>query len=153
MVYVLSFLIGTIAGLRTMTAPAMLSWAAGFGWLDPGGTWLAFFSTAWARWVFTLFAVGEWVVDQLPATPSRTIPPAFAARILSGAICGAALAAGAGAVPGGMVAGSLGAIAGTLGGRAFRARLAARFGKDRPAALIEDAIAIGGALLIVAARS
>ena len=30
-----------------------------------------------------------------------------------------------------------------------RARLAAAFGSDRPAALIEDAVAIGGALLIV----
>ena len=35
--------------------------------------------------------------------------------------------------------------------RRSRARLAAAFGSDRPAALIEDAVAIGGALLIVVA--
>jgi uncharacterized membrane protein len=42
-------------------------------------------------------------------------------------------------------------VIGTIGGYAFRARLAAAFGSDRPAALLEDAIAIGGAFLIVAA--
>ena len=40
---------------------------------------------------------------------------------------------------------------GTLGGSAVRGQLAAAFGSDRPAALIEDAVAIGGALLIVMA--
>ena len=49
---------------------------------------------------------------------------------------------------GGLLAGIAGAVIGTLGGRAFRARLAAAFGNDRPAAFIEDAVAIGGALLI-----
>jgi uncharacterized membrane protein len=38
----------------------------------------------------------------------------------------------------------------TPGGRALRA---AAFGRDRPAALIEDVVAIGGALLIVMAVS
>jgi uncharacterized membrane protein len=149
MVYVLAFLIGIIAGLRAMTAPAMVSWAAALGWLDLGGTWLAFLSTAWARWVLTLLAAAELVIDQLPSTPSRKMPMAFAARIVTGAISGAALGASAGMVAGGMVAGALGGITGTLGGHAFRARLAKKFGKDRPAALIEDALAIGGALLIV----
>ena len=51
----------------------------------------------------------------------------------------------------GVVAGMIGAIVGTLGGRAVRARLAAAFGSDRPAAIIEDLIAIGGAALIVSA--
>jgi uncharacterized membrane protein len=49
---------------------------------------------------------------------------------------------------GGLLAGIVGAVIGTLGGRALRARLAAAFGSDRPAAFIEDAVAIGGALLI-----
>jgi uncharacterized membrane protein len=47
-----------------------------------------------------------------------------------------------------MVAGIAGAIVGTLAGHAFRVRLAAAFGQDRPAAFIEDAIALGGALAI-----
>jgi uncharacterized membrane protein len=39
------------------------------------------------------------------------------------------------------------------GGRAVRARPAAVFGRDQPAALSEDAVAIGGALLIVRAAT
>jgi uncharacterized membrane protein len=150
-VYLLAFLLGIVAGLRTMTAPAMVSWAAQLGLLELGGTWLAFLNAAWVRWVLTLFAVGELITDQLPSTPSRTVPIQFGARIASGAISGAALGTPAGAVVGGMVAGGVGAIVGTLGGRAFRARLAAKFGKDRPAALIEDALLIVAALSSIGA--
>ena len=49
----------------------------------------------------------------------------------------------------GAVAGALGAVAGTLGGADIRARMARAFGKDLPAALIEDLVAVVGALLIV----
>jgi uncharacterized membrane protein len=49
------------------------------------------------------------------------------------------------------MAGAIGAVIGTLGGRAFRARLANAFGRDRPAAFIEDAVAYVGAALIVIA--
>ena len=49
-----------------------------------------------------------------------------------------------------MIAGIIGAVVGTYGGAAVRGRLAAAFGKDLPAALIEDVVAVGGALLIVA---
>ena len=42
-------------------------------------------------------------------------------------------------------------VIGTYGGAAVRARLAASFGKDLPAALIEDAVAVIGAVLIVGA--
>ena len=147
-VYLLALLIGVVAGLRAMIAPAMVSWAAHLGLLDLGGTWVAFLDTVWARWILTLFAVGELITDQLPSTPSRTVPVQFGARIATGALSGAALGAPHGVMVGGLCAGAVGAIAGTFGGRAFRARLAASFGRDRPAAIVEDALAIGAALLI-----
>ncbi len=147
-VYLLALLIGVIAGLRAMTAPALVSWAAHLGWLDLSGTWLAFLGNAWVRWLLTLLALGELVTDQLPSTPSRTVPVQFGARIVTGALSGAAIGAGNRALVGGLVAGIVGAVIGTLGGRAFRARLASAFDSDRPAAFIEDAVAIGGALLI-----
>jgi len=50
---------------------------------------------------------------------------------------------------GGLFAGIVGAVVGTFGGHAFRLRLGAAFKKDPPAAFIEDAIAIGGAWLII----
>ena len=147
-VYLLALMIGAVAGLRAMTAPAMVSWAAHLGVLDLSGTWLAFFSNVWARWILTLFALVELVTDQLPSTPNRTVPVQFGTRIMTGALSGAAIGAWGGNMTGGLIAGSIGAIIGTLGGRAFRAKLATAFGSDRPAALIEDAAAIGGALLI-----
>jgi len=147
-VYLLALLIGIVAGLRAMTAPAMVCWAAHFGWLDLSGTWLAFLGNVWARWILTLFALVELVTDQLPSTPSRTVPVQFGARIVTGALSGAAIGSASGAMIGGLLAGIVGAVIGTLGGRAFRGWLAAAFGSDRPAAFIEDAVAIGGALLI-----
>jgi uncharacterized membrane protein len=147
-VYFLALLIGIVAGLRAMTAPAMLSWAAHLGWLDLSGTWLAFLGNVWARWILTLLALGELVTDQLPSTPSRTVPVQFGARIATGALSGAAIGSVGGAMIGGVLAGVAGAVIGTLGGRALRARLAKAFGSDRPAAFIEDALAIGGALLV-----
>ena len=146
--YLLALLIGIIAGLRTMTAPTAISWAAWSGRLALEGSWLAFLGYSWTPWIFTLLALGEFVGDQLPSTPSRTVPMQFGARLVSGAICGAAIGAPHHAMPGGLLAGVVGAVIGTLGGHAFRRRLAAWFKKDPPAAFIEDAIAIGGAWLI-----
>jgi uncharacterized membrane protein len=131
-----------------MTPPALVAWAAHLGWIDLSGSWLGFFANTWVRWILTLLAIVELVTDQLPSTPSRTVPIQFGARIATGALCGAALGTAGGAMLGGLVAGIVGAVIGTLGGRALRARLAAAFGSDRPAAFIEDAVAIGGALLI-----
>ena len=146
--YLLALLIGIVAGLRAMTPPALVAWAAHLGWIDLSGSWLGFFANTWVRWILTLLAIVELVTDQLPSTPSRTVPIQFGARIATGALSGAALGTAGGAMLGGLVAGIVGAVIGTLGGRALRARLAAAFGSDRPAAFIEDAIAIGGALLI-----
>jgi uncharacterized membrane protein len=147
----LALLIGIVAGMRAMTAPAAISWAARLGKLNLAGTWLAFLGYAWTPWILMLLAAGELVSDQLPKTPSRTVPVQFGTRILMGAVCGAALTAGAGAMLPGAVVGIAGAVAGTLGGRAFRARMAAAFGSDLPAALLEDAIAIGAACAVVLA--
>jgi uncharacterized membrane protein len=149
--FVLPFGIGIIAGLRTMTAPAGVSWGAKIGWLNLAPTSLAFLGYAFTPWIITVLALAEFVTDQLPSTPSRTVPPQFGVRIISGGLSGAAIAAAHGELATGIVGGVLGAIAGTLGGRAFRAKMAAAFGSDPPAAFIEDAVAIGGAILIVAA--
>jgi uncharacterized membrane protein len=149
--FLLPLLIGMVSGLRTMTAPAAVSWAARVGWLNLAPTPLAFLGYAFTPWILTVLALGELVADQLPTTPSRTVPSQFSARILAGALSGAAIGAAHGALFIGLISGVIGAVIGTLGGRAGRARLAAEFGSDRPAALIEDAVAIGGAFLIMVA--
>jgi uncharacterized membrane protein len=149
--FVLAFLIGVVAGLRTMTAPAAVSWAARLGWLNLSGTPLAFMGAAVMPYIFTLLALGELVNDKLPKTASRRSPPQFIVRILSGALCGAAIGAAAGeGLVAGLVLGILGAVAGTLGGYEFRARLTQAIGgKGLSVALLEDAIAIGLAFWVV----
>jgi uncharacterized membrane protein len=151
-VLILALLIGVVAGLRTMTAPAAISWAAHLGGLDLGGSPLAFLGYAWTPYILTLLAAAELVTDQLPSTPSRKVPVQFGARIVSGALCGAAIGIPGGQWLGGLGAGAVGAVLGTLGGYELRSRLvAATGGRDLPIALLEDAIAIGGASLIVLA--
>ena len=150
-VYLLAFLLGVITGLRTMAAPTAVSAAARMNRLDLGDTWLAFLGYTWTPWLFALLAIAELVADQLPSTPSRTVPMQFSARIVAGALSGAAMGAADGSMAGGLLAGAAGAVIGTVGGRAFRARLAKALGSDRPAAFIEDAVAYAGALIIVIA--
>src|SRR5689334_22313481 len=148
--YLLAFLIGVAAGLRSMTPPAAVSWAARLGWLHLENTPLAFLGFAATPYILSLFAIGELISDKLPKTPSRKTLVPFTARIVTGAFSGAALGAASGALPGGMIAGALGAVAGTLAGYEFRWRLVkAAGGKDLPIALLEDVIAICAAFWIV----
>ena len=63
---------------------AAISWAAHLGWLQLGSTPLAFMGYAWTPWILTVLAVVELVVDQLPSTPSRTVPMQFGACKKSG---------------------------------------------------------------------
>ena len=155
MVYLFALLIGVVAGLRAMTAPAAVAWAAHLGWIRLAGSWLGFMGSAWAAGIFLFLAIGELVGDQLKSTPSRKVPVQFGTRLLMGALTGAAIGI-AGGLPstiGALLPATLcgigGAGLGTWYGAAARAKLAAMFGSDRPAALIEDVVAIGGALLIV----
>lgn len=149
MLYLLSLLIGIVAGLRAMTAPTAISFAARYGLLDLGGSWLAFLGYRWTPWIFLVLAIAELITDQLPSTPSRKVPVQFGTRLLVGAVTGGAIGVAAGSLWIGAVLGIIGALIGTLGGAAARARMAAAFGKDRPAAFIEDGVAIAGAALIV----
>jgi len=149
MVLVLAFLIGVVSGLRALTSPAAVSWAAKLGLLKLAGTPLAFLGYAATPYIFTALALGELVNDKLPNTPSRKVPPQFIARILTGALSGGAIGASNGVLWVGAVIGAIGAVAGTLGGAAVRGALARAFGKDLPAALIEDATAILLSIFIV----
>lgn len=150
-IYILALLIGIMAGLRAMTAPAAVSWSAALGWLPLEGTWASFMGATITPYIFTLLAIVELVTDQLPKAPSRKVPMQFGVRIVSGAFCGAVIAAPGGMWIGGLIAGAIGAVLGTLGGyEARRSLVAATGGKDLPIALLEDVVAIGGATWVVA---
>ena len=148
----LAFAIGVIAGLRAFTAPMVVSWAARFRWVDLSGTWAAHLGGALVPVILTTLAAGELVTDPLPTTPSRTAPLPFAARILSGAFSGAAVATGVGESPVvGLALGVFGAVVGTVGGYAARTRLVKALGvPDVAIAIPEDFVAVIGGFLVVA---
>jgi uncharacterized membrane protein len=149
-ILVSAFLIGVIAGLRALTAPTLVSWAAGLGWIHLEGTPFHFLSYPITRYILTAAALGEIVNDKLPNTPSRKIPPQFITRIVMGGFAGAALGASQESLVLGLLAGAVGAVVGTLGGAEFRSRLVKAIGgNDLPIALLEDVIAVVGAYLIV----
>jgi uncharacterized membrane protein len=151
LVLLLAFLMGVLSGLRSLTAPAVVAWAAHRGWINLNHTPLQFMGSTAAVVVFTLFAVVELVADQLPSAPSRTAPPGLIARIVLGALCGAAIAAsGAQSIAIGAVLGAAGGIAGAFGGYQVRTRLVKALKvPDFVIATLEDAVAIGAGLIIV----
>jgi len=145
------FLIGVVTGLRSLTGPAVTSWAAHLGWLSLVGTPMRFMSSIVTVTIFTLLAVLELVGDQLPSTPARTAPVGLSARVLMGGLCGATIAvAGGEAMAMGIVVGVIGAIVGTYGGYQARTRSVKALGvPDVVIAVIEDIVAIGGGLLLL----
>jgi uncharacterized membrane protein len=151
MAFLLSFLLGFVDGLRSLTAPAVVCWAAHFGWLHFSGTKFAFIDHWSTLTVVTLLAIAELVVDKLPNTPPRTAPVGLVARVVLGGASGLALATGAGiSVPLAGVIASAGAIAGAFAGYHMRHAVVAKAHlPDLVAAIAEDAIAIAGGLLIV----
>lgn len=144
-----ALLIGIVAGLRAFTAPAIVSWAAALGLL--GTVWgsIRWMGWTYTPWIFTALALLELVTDQLPSTPSRKVPIQFGARILLGGLAGATIGAARTSLLIGMAAGAVGAVIGTLGGAAARGALAKAFGNDHPAALLEDAVAIGLGVAVI----
>jgi uncharacterized membrane protein len=150
-VFLFCFLIGCIAGLRSLTAPAAVCWGAHLGWLHFAGTSLSFLGHPVTLGLFTLLALVELVTDKLPKTPARTSGPGLIARIVLGGFSGGALAVstGGGFVMGAVV-GIVGALVGTFAGYHVRHALVTKANlPDLAVALVEDVTAICGGLFIV----
>jgi uncharacterized membrane protein len=147
---VLAVGIGVVAGLRALAAPAVLAWAAKRRWIRLGNSPFATIISAKASKRITGLAVSELIADKLPFTPSRLKAGPLATRIVSGAVCGATIY---GVVKRplmeGAVLGGVGAIAGAFAGYHMRKRLS-RDMPDLGVAALEDALAIGGGVLITA---
>jgi uncharacterized membrane protein len=150
-VFVLGFLLGCIDGLRSLTAPAVVCWAAHFGWLHFQDSKLAVLGHPAVVAFATLLALVELIVDKLPETPARTAPVGLIARLVLGGFCGFAIATSAGTNHVlGTAAASVGAIVGAFTGyNARRALVSSAHLPDFVVALAEDVIAIVGGLLVV----
>ena len=147
---VLAVGIGAVAGLRTLTAPSVLAWAARRRWIRLGNSPFARIISSQASKRITDFAVSELIADKLPFTPGRLKPAPLAARIVSGAVCGATIyRAVKRPLKEGAVLGGLGAIAGAFAGYYMRRRLSRNL-PDLGVAVLEDALAIGGGILVTA---
>jgi uncharacterized membrane protein len=122
LVLVLAFGIGVVAGLRAFTAPAVTAWVAHLGRLNLSGSHLSFMGSAWAVGIFSLGAIVEYVMDQLPSTPARTTAFPLITRIITGSLSGACLGVAGGASAWlAAVIGAIGALVGAFGG--YRARV------------------------------
>ena len=152
-VLLLAFAIGVVTGLRSFTPSAVVCWAAHLGVLNLRATPLAFLGSTAAVALFTLLALAELVADKLPKTPSRTAAVGLGARILLGALCGAALTLASPQSSSwllGAVLGAVGGIAGAFAAYQARTRLVRALNvPDIVIALAEDAVAIAAAILIV----
>ena len=147
--FVAAILIGIASGLRSLTGPAVASLAARYYGLKLWGTQLGFMSSSLAAIVLPIFAVLEFIYDLLPFAGSRIAVGPLLSRIFTGAFSGACVAVGGGgAITAGAVAGGLGGVAGCYGGYAAR-KSAIRAIGGIPAALAEDAVAVGLAVLAV----
>jgi uncharacterized membrane protein len=117
--------VGAATGLRTMTGPA-------FAFAATSGRW---------TWLLRAAALGEYIVDKLPATPPRTQPLGLAARAVAAALAGASVAGKDERFPG-ATCGIASAIASAYAGVAYRNWCAARKLPPIAAALLEDGLAI-----------
>lgn len=139
--------IGIIAGMRSMSTPALVSnHLAHNESQNLAGSPLSVLASSKTSSILKVLALGEMVVDKLPITPARISPGPLIARIVSGAISGAAICAAedkradVGAVVGGMAG-----ILGAYGFYHLRRRTGEATGvPDVVLGVAEDAIVIGG---------
>ncbi len=143
--------IGLVAGLRSMTAPAAVSWAANTGRMHLGNFPVSLLDTNLAARTTRKLALGEIISDKTPLSPSRLQPASLTWRLISGGICGAAFSISDGDDPGtGAALGAAGALVGSLLGYAWRTRMRQRLhAPDFPLALLEDMVAVGSAAALV----
>jgi uncharacterized membrane protein len=150
-VFILAIGIGIVAGLRSLTAPAVVAWAAHLGWLNLQASPLSFLGSTTAVAIFSVLALGELVGDKLPKTPKRTALPGLLARTVTGGLCGASLCAGVGeSLFAGALLGGTGGVIGAFLGYETRKRLVNTLHiKDFFVAICEDFVAIGLAWFLV----
>jgi len=142
---------GIVAGLRSLTAPAVVAWAAHLGWLNLNNSRLAFMGTIITAVIFSVLALFELFIDLQPRTPKRTAPFPLTARVLTGGLCGACLCAASNqSLIIGAVLGAVGGVIGAFAGYEIRRRLVAGLNiKDLFVGLLEDLVTIGLACFFV----
>ncbi len=142
----------TLAGMRSMSAPAFLShYLLRQPSSNLGRSPLRLLHKPGTARLLKVLAAGEMLGDKLPNAPDRTAPPVLLGRLLSGALVGAAwYKSRHGSALGGGLLGGVAAVAATFVSYALRTGISRR--ADLPIGLVgvgEDAVvlAAGTALL------
>ena len=138
--------IGTLAGMRTSSAPAIASQILSHHHskrLERSP--LNFMQSKAVANVLTILSVGEVVVDKLPATPNRTKPAGLIFRGLSGALAGASIYKASGNnVLAGTLIGAVSAVASTYISFLLRKSIVKNTSVIDPIiGALEDALVIG----------
>ena len=145
--------LGWAAGMRSMTAPAALAHVLAGRAVRPRREPARFLSSGRVAALSKLAAAGEFAGDKMPLAPDRTAPFALVGRLGSGSLVGAAVAVvnRESAVFGAAV-GAAAAVASSFAMLRVRVALPAALGlPDLPVAVVEDAAAVG--LALVSARA
>ena len=146
----LSAAIGAVAGLRSLTAPAIVARAAQQGAIDLDDSGLEFLGSPRVANTIAVLAGVELIVDKLPFAPNRTIPGSLLLRIVSGGICGAALCQARKQPRAlGAILGATAAVGAAFAGMELRRRIGQELHAPGAVAIVEDAIAISGAIAAV----
>ncbi len=145
-------LLGLCTGFRAMTPIALICWYAHLGYLPVQGTWAFWVANSITVGIFTLLAIGEYIGDKLPKTPSRIAPFPLISRLGFGGLVGALVATGLkGSISEGILLGVIGAALGSFGGYHVRNRLVKAQGwPDLHVALVEDALTLGLSFIALA---
>ena len=143
-VYSAAAAIGAVAGMRSMTAPAIVSHFAESNALPVVDREIAFLNQPIAARLFAILAVAEGIADKLPFMPKRTETGSVIARALSGALSGGAVSSAAKrSLWRGALIGASAAIGATFGAYELRRRAGKSLHVPDPAiAIVEDAIAV-----------
>ena len=142
-----SALIGAVAGSRSMTPLAMVSDAAARDALPADNGAPELLGRPLVRAGALAMAAGELAGDKWSKAPDRIVPSGMAARLVTGAVAGAALAPRERRAAAALV-GATAAVAASYLTFALRMRAMRRYGQVRTG-VVEDALTVGSAWWVV----
>ncbi len=152
-VYAESAVMGAVAGLRSMSSPAIVSQFVRSGLLPIGHSPISFLNRSATAKTMAALALGELVADKLPFMPKRTKAPSVIARGVTGGLSGAAICSSKRkSVLAGALIGAAAAIGATYGAYQLRRWAGKKFHTADPIiAIVEDVVVAGCGMLVLSA--
>lgn len=150
-VYAEAAVIGAVAGIRSMAAPAIVGQLSEAGLIPDDGSPISWLQHPGVSKAFNILAGGEALADKLPFLPARTEIGPLATRAITGGLGGAAVC-GVARRPWwiGALIGAAAAIGASFGATKLRRWITEHEHIPNAAAgLIEDAVVTGAGHLII----